>query len=182
MENKELKGVRERFFEGELPESNANSKARKARRSSEYPLTIEARMNRIDPRLQNVIVRACNNSEPASRVVDMFEKFVVASFGGEKAELTDSWWKDILLVRPNIAESEKSSHVTVKFFFEAISSKGGFHRLLLHAITQFHGLRAVSSILKVEIGEASSARALAVTGSIDKTSRCSLYDHLTQTN
>ncbi|KAI2492342.1 hypothetical protein MHU86_22209 [Fragilaria crotonensis] len=32
-----------------------------------------------------------------------------------------------------------------RFYFDATSSAGGFHRLLLHAICQFHGLHATST-------------------------------------
>ena len=49
----------------------------------------------------------------------------------------------------------------IKFFFDADSSTGGFHRLLLHGLCQFHCLRAASSTTRIN-GE--KARALIATG------------------
>ena len=57
-----------------------------------------------------------------------------------------------------------------RIFFDASSSTGGFHRLLLHAICQFHGLNATSATTTATITTLSAkthekeARLLTVTG------------------
>lgn len=58
----------------------------------------------------------------------------------------------------------------VQFLFESTSSKGGFHRLLLHAVCRYHGLRGTSATVRCDsggvVGEPpdSFARALTVKG------------------
>jgi hypothetical protein len=177
MQGKELLEVREHFFEGE---TCFTSSARVHRQYSGHPPTAVEMLHRIDPRLRSVVVKACLNSEPATRVVDLFEKFVVASFCGMESQLPGDWWRDLLMECPTITKKESCSSITVRFFFEAVSSKGGFHRLLLCAVSQFHGLNAISKMVKVAVGEALKARTLIVTGSIDKTRRNSLLDHLSR--
>mmetsp|Transcript_6190 Transcript_6190/g.13943 ORF Transcript_6190/g.13943 Transcript_6190/m.13943 type:complete len:85 (+) Transcript_6190:52-306(+) len=49
----------------------------------------------------------------------------------------------------------------VRFYFDTTSSQGGFHRVLLHAVCQFHGFHAVSNTTRVG---GKSARVLTVTG------------------
>jgi hypothetical protein len=51
--------------------------------------------------------------------------------------------------------------------FDADSATGGFHRLLLHGLCQFHGLAAASSTMNVVVhgnNEAKKARVLTATG------------------
>mmetsp|Transcript_22386 Transcript_22386/g.33479 ORF Transcript_22386/g.33479 Transcript_22386/m.33479 type:complete len:527 (+) Transcript_22386:162-1742(+) len=87
--------------------------------------------------------------------------------------------KDVLLRLPSISwkehskkekKHEEDEHISKKtlvaqFVFDA-KGKGGFHRVLLHAVCQFHGLHAHSTTTSVttEGGKDSKARMLTVTG------------------
>ena len=201
MEDEKLRNLRERFFEGEGPLA-VPSKSRKQHRRKKGPVTMEEQMDRIDHRLRQVIVKACANSFPATKVVGKFEAFLTESFvseeddgwslvgdvqeKGEKEEVSragDSfskdWWKDLLLEPPTISREDPGT-ATAKFYFDAESSTGGFHRLLLHALAQFHGLKAASRVTKVvmENGTRTQARALTVCGSITGAKPLRLLDHL----
>lgn len=137
-------------------------------------------MQRIDPRLQSVVERACANSEPASRVVSMFEQFIIACFSGTKVKQSKDWWTELLLESPAITKKKDSTSIKAQFLFEADTSKGGFHRLLVHAVAQFHGLQVVSRMLKIQVGDKSMARSLTVSGTIDEPCGCTyhLLNHL----
>jgi len=142
-------------------------------------------MRRIDPRLRQVVIKACANSYPATKVLGMFEKFIVNTFAEKKMiEIEVDWWIDLLLECPAVTMTSKkvdgSSVLTAQFFFDAESSNAGFHRLLLHAVSQFHGLTAVSRMLEVCIDSRSmNVRSLAVSGSIDDTEAIYyLLDHV----
>jgi hypothetical protein len=83
--------------------------------------------------------------------------------------LKEGWWQSLLLEQPTVTH-RKDGKIVVQFFFEApsdtasaaaggdgkkdaeaaaIAAKGGFHRILLHAVCQFHGLRAVSNMIDI---------------------------------
>jgi hypothetical protein len=189
MEDAMLKDVRERFFEGEGPVNVTVSRTDRPHRKI---LTPEDMMCRIDPRLRQVVVKACANSYPASKVVHKFEDFIVASFAADEMfedfvvtsadstkdiPLPEDWWSGLLLEHPTITKDESpKERTTAKFFFDAESSTGGFHRLLLHAVAQFHGLKVVSRITKIG---ASKARTLVVSGSMDKV-KFRLLDYLAE--
>jgi hypothetical protein len=163
MQDDSLKSVRDQFFEGEL--SGRPTEAR-SRVSLNRNLTAQDMLHRIDDRLRRIVVKACTNSYPAAKVVEVFETFLVTSFSGKKVkELSSDWSSDLLLEPPTITRRKDLRHVA-QFFFDAESSTGGFHRLLLHAVCQFHGLHAVSKMVDIEINDKSRARALTVTGTI----------------
>jgi hypothetical protein len=190
MEDDTLKDVRERFFEGEGP---VNAPVSRTNRSHRKILTPDDMMCRIDPRLRQVVVKACANSYPASKVVGKFEDFIVASFAADEMfedfvvtsadgtkgiQLPEDWWSGLLLDHPTITKDDSPSEerTIANFFFDAESSTGGFHRLLLHAVAQFHGLKAVSKITRIG---ASKARTLVVSGSMDKV-KFRLLDYLAE--
>jgi hypothetical protein len=178
MQDDSLKSVRERFFECEIP-GMATAPARSRRASPNGPLTAQDMMNRVDGRLRKIVVKACTNSYPAAKVVEAFEAFLIASFAGKKPkQLPSDWSEDLLLEPPTITLRKDLRHVA-QFFFDAESSTGGFHRLLLHAVCQFHGLNAVSKMVDITIGDKSKARALNVTGTITE-DNYRLLDHATK--
>jgi hypothetical protein len=165
MTDVKLRNIREQFFEGEFASVTPVVPLRPHRSN---PTTAADQMNRIDNRLRNVAVRACRNSGPAATVVDRFETFVIATFLGSAHTtrlLEESWWHDLLLQVPTVRrkpENTPASFMVLQFYFDPFSSTGGFHRLLLHAICQFHGLSAISNM--VDVGDSKQARALIVSG------------------
>jgi len=172
MTDDELKGVRDRFFEGELP--NRSQPSHKV--GLQGPLTAQDMMNRIENRLRKVVVKACTNSYPAAKVVESFEDFVIRALAGKKLKVSSDWWKDLLLEQPTVT-TRKDSRTVARFYFDAESSTGGFHRLLFHAVAQFHGLKAVSEMVNIQIGDKSQARALTVSGAISE-AKYRLLDHI----
>jgi phosphosulfolactate phosphohydrolase-like enzyme len=115
-------------------------------RPATYGLNGDDMLHRIDPRLRRLVVRACHNSYAAAKVVELFESFIVQSFTNDKKStlLTDCWWSDLLLECPTLTHRRDSRRSTAQFFFHPTLPTGGFHRLLLHAVCQFHGLNVVS--------------------------------------
>jgi hypothetical protein len=178
MQDDSLKSVRDQFFEGELPGRPTESQVR-SRGTLNRPLTAEDMMNRVDDRLRRIVMKACTNSYPAAKVVEVFEGFLISSFAGKKAkQLSSDWSSDLLLEPPTITRRKDLRHVA-QFFFDAESSTGGFHRLLLHAVCQFHGLNAVSKMVDIAIDDKSRARALSVTGTITE-DKYRLLEHATK--
>jgi len=103
-------------------------------------------MLRIEPRLRQVVVKACKNSYPATKVLSLFEDFCLLFFSeGDTWCFAEDWWKDILLEEPTCS-SQKDNTRKADFKFHVESSSAGFHRLLLHAVAQFHGLTVVSKL------------------------------------
>jgi hypothetical protein len=178
MQDDSLKSVRDQFFEGELPGRPTESHVR-SRGTLNRPLTAQDMMNRVDDRLRRIVMKACTNSYASSKVVEVFEGFLIASFTGKKTkELSSDWSSDLLLEPPTITRRKDLRHVA-QFFFDAESSTGGFHRLLLHAVCQFHGLNAVSKMVDIAIDDKSRARALSVTGTITE-DKYRLLEHATK--
>lgn len=168
-----LQGVRDKFFECELsvptvatPPDNHHNKSRR------HHLSAQEKLFRVDARLRRVVTKACRNSQPAAMVVRTLENFVMATFGAttrttlsnRKTSVVDpptgQWWTTLLSEQPTVT-ARRDGQYTVQFLFDAASPTGGFHRLLLHAVCQYHGLHAVSKM--VDIGGKSN-RALIVTG------------------
>jgi hypothetical protein len=140
-----MRDFRERFFEGHGPAPAApNHETAGAVRNSAF--TGDDKLHRIDQRLRRLVVRACHNSYAAAKVVQHFENFVVGSFtkGSKIRPEDDRWWTSLLLECPTITRRKDSDRCTAQFFFDAKLPTAGFHRLLLHAVCQFHGLNVVS--------------------------------------
>jgi len=205
--------IRDQFYEGELhpqAEEEKVSKSTCSRRSMNIIPTIttpEDMLFRIEPRLRTVLLRACENSMPASFVVTHAENFILQTHSptqkGDDNDEDDtfvmvddgdddndpslldksigkndsnSWWHDILLEPPSVTYETKeipiqedeeedpsvaqttpmmmvTTTTTTRFIFDGTSSNGGFHRLLIHGMCQFHGLKASSSTIQYEIKE-----------------------------
>ncbi len=163
-EDNSLKLVREQFFEGALPVDIHSSAATSKRKVviDSNALTPLERFHKIETRLRRIVVKACENSYAASKVVNTLEKFLVQVYNGEEDTCSAEEWKEILLDAPVVTnQKKKKEEKIIKFFFDADSSTGGFHRLLLHGLCQFHCLRAASSTTRIN-GE--KARALIATG------------------
>lgn len=182
-----MKGARENFFEGEGPNPGATCHKNPRDSHKKVLLTANDMLYRIDPRLRRLAVRACRNSYAAAKVVGMFEEFVLGSFTINKSMKgiqsldDDCWWKDLLLECPTITQRKDNHRHTAQFFFHSSSPTGGFHRLLLHAVCQFHGLNAASKMEHNYVSasnDVTKARALIVTGIIDDSSRNRLLGQL----
>jgi hypothetical protein len=140
-------------------------------------------MGLVDPRLRRVVVRAVRNSYPAGRVLERFEGFLLRVFSAgarvpasdgpsQEQPGSDESWSDLLLEAPTVETEEKrdgsspdaAAVVVVRFYFDPDSPTGGFHRLLLQACAQFHGLEAVSRESRAPIQGKPAAKALAAKG------------------
>lgn len=178
MQGDDMKVAREQFFEGEgpMPVTTPTVYPRGSGACRKGALTAEDMLNRMDQRLRRLVVRACHNSYAAAKVVALFEEFVIVSFSGESNKkvksLDEGWWKDLLLECPTITQRKDNSRYTAQFYFHATAATGGFHRLLLHAVCQFHGLNAVSKMERNYAvggeGEITDTRALIATGTVDR--------------
>jgi hypothetical protein len=174
-DDKQLQTIRDKFFEGELygkPQSTTGNK-----QTTKGPLTREQRMNRIDNRVRHVVVQSIENSYPATMVLEAFESFLLQAYNQDsihrETETESDVWKDILVDPPTISkQGDDTSFLVIRFLFDRESSTGGFHRLLLHALVQFHGLTATSSTT-------SNGRLLTATGSLAD-SDLKLVDCITQ--
>ena len=148
MNDDEMKDSREKFFEGHGPMQHKDQSRKFKPSKVDTVLSGEDMLNRIDQRLRRLLVRACHNSFAAAKVVDLFESFIITSFMNDDKSTTtllkDDWWMDLLLECPTLTHRRDSNRSTVQFFFHPTLPTGGFHRLLLHAVCQFHGLNVVS--------------------------------------
>ena len=162
-----MKGVRDRFFEGEYVSLIVQQKVHPVPDASP-----EQWMRRIDSRLRPVVVKACTNSYPATCVVRVLEECLVQLYAQtERFALETDWWNDLLGQAPE--QTTTNNKRVVEFYFPVDSSQGGFHRLLLHAVAQFHGLHVVSRLIPNE------ARFLSVSGKVvDNDPVFYLLDHL----
>lgn len=171
MHDSTLTDLRDRFFAGELPAGQQRQFVHRKygnRHSSDAICSSEEMLRRVDPRLRRVVVKACQNSGPAAAVVRRLERFIVKSFRTDPRRVnknTDDW-SDLLLEIPTVSERKDNGNMIAQFYFDPDSSTGGFHRLLLHAVCQFHGLTALSRMVDISINGHSKARGLQVEGRI----------------
>ena len=82
--------------------------------------------------------------------------------------------EELLLEKPTISYNTHKKTTTVTFLFDGDSSTGGFHRLLVHAVSHFHCLKATTSTLEEE---SRKARVLTVQGVL-RGGKYRLLDHL----
>lgn len=162
-----MKNVRDEFFAGEIGHLSTGYRRHvKQEIRLHGKLTPEIMMSRIHERLRKVVVRACSNSPESARIVYGFERYLVHCFRDERTSKLPSVLSESLLEPPTVTR-RASGHTIVRFYFDSDSTFGGFHRLLLHAVSQFHGLEAVSSTADIESsGKRTAVRLLAVTGSL----------------
>lgn len=157
MNDDSLRDLREKFLECEIA-----APAPKLQKSNRKVLTAEDMMRRIDNRLRRVVVKACQNSYPAVKVVTAFEEFIIATFTKDDFQDDPLWWSSLLIENPTVTEGGNDDKLEVLFAFPGASPTGGFHRLLLHAVAQFHGLSPLSKTKHTDDGSVS--RNLTVTG------------------
>lgn len=128
-----------------------------------------ASLQRIHERLRNVVVRACTNGNATTiQQVDALEECLKECFGDDQSNVTSTVLQkagiDTLLLhdgRPVVVVSNpRLNRATANFYFNS-SSQAGFHRLLLHALCQFHGLAATS---RTTTDQQPAARLLTVSG------------------
>jgi hypothetical protein len=176
MSDDSMKVVRDEFYAGEIGVS-ANTVIVRRRKSQETKLdaklTPEIMMNRIHERLRKVVVRACINSAESAKLVNSFERYLIRCFcDGKKTSYRLS--KEALqsLLEPPTVTRRRTGHTIVRFYFSATSTSGGFHRLMLHAVAQFHGLHAVSTTIEFETKVEKQARLLTVMGSLSGAEFC----------
>lgn len=164
IQDKTLKGKRDTFFEGAGPKlaSSTNIKAPNTKPKQS--------LASIEPRLRRLVVRACQNSYAATKVIQQLEDFLLEQYFPEhdKKELDVKWWSDLLTGEPTAAprqmdefKSSDRTKLSLQFSFQK-SPNSSFHRLLLHALCQFHGLKALAKNSKSD----EDIRMSAVTGII----------------
>ena len=191
--------LRDELFDDEVvPTSRTPQRAPTRTRTLTLTTTPEDMLGRIEPRLRKVVVRACEHSMPASLVVNHVEDFLIrthdppptttnananttgtlAKTGSEEVEVEEenNWWHDLLLEPPKVThvtlENQGSiTTTTTRFVFDGHSPNGGFHRLLMHGLCQFHGLKASSTTMNVTTrqGTTVEARLLVASGTITET-------------
>jgi len=183
MEDENLRGIRDKFFECELPATtNQHSQNHSRRKKEDNIITPQNLIQRIDKRLQKVVEKACKNSFPACKVVETFESFLVRSFMNddddsdqkeEEEEDNRAIIEDVLLKPPIVTRSSSSRQITttIQMFFDGESPTGGFHRLLVHAVAQFHGLKSTSNLIN-------RTRILTITGETVIGKEYKLLDHI----
>jgi hypothetical protein len=163
----QMKLLRDDFFEGAIgygsPPSRSHRPTKTQTEKHQSKLSPEQMLSRIPERLRNVIIRACSNSASTVKIVDAYENFLVHSFANGKAALLEDSVSASLLESPSVVQTDSGSTVA-RFCFDSESSAGGFHRLLLHAVCQFHSLFAVSRT--IDLDETQSSRLLTVTGTL----------------
>ena len=174
MTDPRYESLRDKYLDGELP---VLEQPRCSGPAIPIQWTPDLMLNRIDSRLRRVVIKAGTNSQPAFLVMKRLEDHVMRLFTGSDAPGEDL--TDLLLAVPTLRTLADSVH-TCQFYFHPNSPTGGFHRLLLHAICQFHGLRVSSRTVDVEIGEHRQARALTVTGGIARDDIFRLVDCLSE--
>ena len=183
--------VREKFFECWLPFNPHSSSSNRTTTVDFTSLTPLERFHRITPNIRRIVVKACENSYAASKVVNTLEDFLCLVHNGEADERKLEDWQEFLLDRPTVTtrrcsvKSKKqddlqssslisnshSGNLIIKFFFDGDSPTGGFHRLLLHGICQFHCLCATSSTIQTDMlvngsNVRKKARVLTATGTL----------------
>jgi hypothetical protein len=175
-EDEALVNVRRQFADGELPNRLLPTTSGQSRKVDPSLWTPEERFFRIESRLRRIVVKACENSYAASQVVNILEDYLIGIHAGKDDTRSLQEWLELLLEPPTVTSrgaspskkaetKEQREELLVRFLFDADSSTGGFHRLLLHAICQFHGLDAASSTMRVDVKNGSTmARVLTATG------------------
>jgi len=160
--------VRERFLRGDVGASDVNAMTDGARdrlrRREEDTFRDGGVMakSKVQERLLNVVRRACQSSEFSRDVLCAFEGELVkrlSSFdddggggGGQTnaaaIEEREALLDKVLMQKPMVTRKGGSSgvkNVTIRFLFDNESNQGAFNRLLLHGVSQFHGLDTSST-------------------------------------
>jgi len=169
-----IQRVKERFLDGQMPQVSMNQPTQKSiqrkyiREEAIYADGRNMLMN-VQERLCKVVKRACVASEFSRKVLVALEQFVISHLGSDtnsncngsssSRKYDDSILDEILLQKPLIThksspndDGTNSTKTTIRFLFHTtetsnnINTKGRhFHRLLLTAACQYHGLTALPS-------------------------------------
>ena len=159
IKDNELESVRARFFEGEIGHGRPTNERSTKKRPTVPVASPPFMLKRIHYRLRKVLDRACHSSTASRKIVDDLETWLVSCFSGRStagSAIFETW------LEPPTVTKRSSRQTVVKFYFEPDSQHGGFHRLLLHGISQFHGLTATSTSAK--LGDGRDVRLLTVLG------------------
>ena len=167
--------IRDKFFRGEIGHGPAVKQVPAKKEMDDTLVTPAIMMKRIHGRLRDVLIRACCNTAFSVEIVDLFEQCLIASF--HKGKASSLHVVGTLLEQPTVTK-DTTGQTTVRFYFDSESSTGGFHRLLLHAVCQFHGLNAVST--SVEFNGNSRSRLLSASGVRISGPHVRLVDHVLQ--
>ena len=169
MEDKKYSDVRDKFFSGELhasiPKPTPSHSIYQNPLETLNPSPVDL-FHRVDGRLRRVVVKACENSAPACKIVESFEDFLIRTFTNvdnvsvstTSTDIHTTFWQDVLLEKPSVSQTSDGA-TNITFLFDGDSSAGGFHRILVHAVSHFHCLKAKTSSLD-------NARVLSVTGTM----------------
>jgi hypothetical protein len=117
----------------------------------------------VNKRLLNIVTRTCRMPSFSRKVVDAFEFVLVQNMSMDVTKNDrqnniqqdcDEVWEQVLVQKPfvttrKVASNKNNTHekspVIVRMIFSEDGSRAAFHRLLLHAVCQFHGLEVSSS-------------------------------------
>jgi len=158
------KVVRDSFIRGEIGNTVFPFRTDRHKRSLEHVFTDGGRMlDQVHERLRNVVVRAsANPSSFAVKLMNSFEKYLEGVFSKRNSDLSIHPAMEEVLSQPPHILKRSSDSSSVRFVFDSGKSGGGFHRILLHSVCQFHGLKATSAnTLK---NNSSAERSLTVSG------------------
>lgn len=128
----------------------------------------------VNKRLLNIVTRTCRMPGFSRNVVDAFESVLVenmsvdnmpnkhgvkTSRSSQQQQDCNQVWDQVLVQKPFVTTRKKivleqdidttnndKSTVMVRMIFSEDGSKAAFHRLLLHAVCQFHGLEVSTSV------------------------------------
>ena len=171
--------VKDRFIRGEIAAPQSPHMQLKATHEQEtMRLDGSLMFQKIEPRLRDVLQRACSTKRVTMKLVESFETFLLSTHHVTSKEQVfsspdlncdedfsgiDDILTTILLRSPvtgtwGSKSSEGSVVPKTRFYFP---ESNGFHRLLLHAVCQFHGLKVSSSTTPLDHVV---ARLLTVTG------------------
>uniref|UniRef100_A0A7S3Q217 Uncharacterized protein n=1 Tax=Chaetoceros debilis TaxID=122233 RepID=A0A7S3Q217_9STRA len=165
----QLANIRDRFLDGETgTEENKNKRFTEKLRRRETMLYKNGRrmMTQVDSRLFDVVNRTCLVSSFSRDVIVAFERLLTQSMaspsemknqadddGDDGSVKNDAIiWKKVLVQTPFVTKksapsvsASASASVTIRLLFGEEEGRGAFNRLLLHAVSQFHGLDTSSS-------------------------------------
>jgi hypothetical protein len=169
------------FYDGSGPTvMTSTQQQQRAAAAKRRPPPEKHSLARIEPRLRRLVVRAGNNSCAATKVLQRFEDCILQHYFPEhdyETVLPAEWWTGLLEGEPTTTRKNMSDGTAVEEDCDSKSllldfvfpdtPNAGFHRLLLHAVCQFHGLKA--SARNTKAGDSQEMRMSCVSGRIEET-------------
>lgn len=194
-DSKTAQAVKERFLKGEVASYVEKITKKELPLNASSSATAAFMYEKINSRLRNILEKSYS-SNPHTLSMDLlnaFELHLISVLGDDNEWVILQKEKDndeqgkmkklehALLKAPVVAISPRAGTKVIKYYFDAESSTGAFHRLLLHAVCKFHGLNSVSSDVTIPDSNNDSkkqvARVLNVSGKFHG-SQLRLTDHL----